>query len=74
MSDELQAVVDKLVASQFADLKGSWANLHLHLSEKVLNELLAAGIASRKKDNPWIALIDSAHVRGAVNVEVKLTV
>jgi hypothetical protein len=74
MDAQLQALLDNLVKSQFADLKGSWANLHLILSEKVVNEFLAKALATQKKDYPWLGMVNAAHIKGSIVVEIKLQV
>ena len=74
MDKELKAFVDNMVKTQFADLKGSWANLHLQIPEKLLNELLATALSAQKENNPWLALVTAAHVKGSVSVEIKVNV
>ncbi len=74
MDEQLKLFVENLVKTQFADLKGSWANLHLQIPEKILNEALALAVNSQKGANPWVALVSAAHVKGTVSVEIKLNV
>jgi hypothetical protein len=74
MDDQLKVFFDNLVRSQFSDLKGSWANLHLQVPEKLLNELLTLTLNSQKAANPWLALVSAAHAKGTVALEIKLTV
>lgn len=74
MDDQMKLFFENLAKSQFADLKGSWANLHLQIPEKVLNELLALTIKSQKDAIPWLALVNATNVKGTLSVEIKLTV
>jgi hypothetical protein len=74
METQLQSLLDRLVKSQFTDLKGSWANLRLELSETVVNELLANVLATQKKQYPLLGLVSTARVKGTVVLEVKLEV
>jgi len=73
MDARVQAFVDKLTSTQFADLKGSWANMHLELSEKLLNEVLGIvmGNPSLKKNYPMLALLNAAQVKGSLSVDLK---
>lgn len=74
MNEQMQAFLNNLIKTQFADLKGSWANLQLQLSEKALNELLALALASQKEANPWLRLVQVAQVKGKLAIELKLTI
>lgn len=74
MDEQLKAFFESLVRSQFSDLKGSWANLHLEIPEKILNELLTVTLNSQKAANPWLALVSAARAKGTVALEIKLTV
>jgi hypothetical protein len=74
MDAQLQRLLDKLVKSQFAELKGSRADLHLQLPEKLVNEAIAMLLASQRDANPWLALVSAAQVKGSITVDLKLNV
>jgi hypothetical protein len=73
MDEQTKLFLENLMKNQFADLKGSWANLHIQIPEKVLNELLGMIIKSQKDAIPWLALVNATNVKGTVSVEVRLT-
>jgi hypothetical protein len=64
MDQQMQKFVDNLVNSQFAEMKGSCANLHLELPEKLLNEAAKALTADKGPNaNRWLALVQSIKVK-----------
>ena len=74
MDPQVKAFIEKLTNNQFAELKGSWCNLHLEFTEKLLNEAAAMAIAmpSLKKDYPMLALINAVQVKGKLTMDVKI--
>ena len=74
MEAQLQSFLDSLIKSQFTDLKDSWANLHLEISETVANELLATVLATQNKSYPLLGMVSAAHVKGPIILDVKLQV
>jgi hypothetical protein len=74
MDPQVQAFLDRLVQSRFADLKGSSAQLSLQVPEELLNELLGLAVNSQKATIPWIGLVRKAAVKGGVQVAVELRV
>ena len=73
MDAQIQTFLDNLMKSQFADLKGSWGNFHLELSEKVLNDL-GKLLLTQKGVIPYLALVNAVQVKGAVSVDLKLNI
>ena len=74
MDAQLQSLLDNLVKTQFADLKGSWANFHLEVPEKVLNDIVNEVLVAQKKNYPLLGLVKFTHVKGSIVLEVKLGV
>jgi hypothetical protein len=74
MEEHLRKLLDELVKTRFAELKGSWANLHLEIPENVLNDLVGNLLVTQQKDHPLLALVSTAKIKGAITVDVKLTV
>jgi hypothetical protein len=74
MDEHTRAFLDRLIRSNFAEFKGSSAELHLQIPETILNDLLQTALESRKAAHPWLALVDSARVEGTVRIDVKLAV
>ena len=72
MNLELQSLLDKLNKSQFAELKGSRANLHLECSEKFFNEALTVALPWLKITYPAASAVKSTHVEGSVSVDLKI--
>jgi hypothetical protein len=72
MNPELQSLLDKLKKSQFAELKGSRANLHLECSGKFFNEALAVALPWLKSTYPVASAVKSTHVKGSVSVDLKI--
>ena len=74
MEAQLRALLDNLFKSQFTDLKDSWANLHLEISEEVVNELLPTVLATQQQNYPLLGMVNTARVKGPIILEVKLHV
>jgi hypothetical protein len=74
MDAQLRSLLDHFVGTQFAELNGSSANLHLQIPEKVLNELLAELLAAQKKNYPLLGMVKVAHVIGPVTLEIEVDV
>lgn len=73
MDPHLQKFVNNLVNSQFAEMKGSSADLHLELPETLLNEAAKALTADKGPNaNRWLALVQSIRVKGSISVDLKL--
>jgi hypothetical protein len=72
MNPELQSLLDKLKKSQFAELKGSRAKLHLNCSEGFFNEALTLALPWLKRTSPAASAVKSAHVKGSVGVDLKI--
>jgi hypothetical protein len=72
MEPQLQSFLDNLIKSQLTDLKDSWANLHLEISEKVVNEVLAKMLATQRQTYPLLDKVSAAQVKGSIIVELKL--
>jgi hypothetical protein len=73
MDQQMQQFLDDLVNSQFVEMRGSWANLHLELPEKLLNEAAKALTANKGPNaNKWLAMVQSANVKGSISVDLKL--
>lgn len=74
METQFEKVLSGLIRSQFADLAGSTAALNLRLPEKLLNDVIAAALASQRANYPWLALVKSVHVKGSLELEVRADV
>lgn len=74
MEEHLRSLLDNLLRTKFADLNGSWANLHLEIPEKVLNELVGNLLLTQKKAHPVLDLVSAAQVKGTITLDVKLAV
>ena len=74
MNEQVRHILDGLIKTNFANLKGSSAHLHFQIPEEILNEILALMLKSQKETNPWLTLINAAHVKGAVSVDIKMNV
>jgi hypothetical protein len=74
MEEQLRTLLDDLVRTQFAELSGSWANLHLEIPEKMLNEVVNNLLVAQRKDVPLLRLVSEAQVKGSLTLDVKLSV
>jgi hypothetical protein len=72
MNPELQSLLDKLNKSQFAELKGSSANLHLELSEELINEAITVALPWLQTIYPVASAVKSTNVKGSVSVDLKI--
>ncbi len=69
MSPAMQEFVDKLVRTQFADLKGSYAEMSLQLSENLLNEMMSLALSSQQESNPLLSLVKTAKINGSLTAQ-----
>lgn len=69
---ELQSLFDKLYRSQFADLKGSRADVHLECSEQFFQEVLTIALPWLKSTYPAASVVKSAHVKGSASIDLKI--
>lgn len=74
MDDTTKQFINHLIQTNFADLKGSSAELHLEIGEQILNELVEMAKKSQEKAHPWLAFVTMAEVKGSVRLDVKLNV
>jgi hypothetical protein len=72
MNPELQSLLGKLNASQFAELKGSSASFHLECSETFLNGALTAALPWLKSIFPAASAVESTQIKGSVSVDLKI--
>jgi len=70
--EKVQAFLDKLTATRFADLKGSWAKIHLELSEKVLNDVLDVVVANPSL-HPMLGLVKAAKAMGSFKIDLEMS-
>jgi hypothetical protein len=69
---ELRSLLGKLNKSQYAELKGSSANLHLECSEKFFSGALTAALPLLNSICAAASAVTSTEFKGSVNVDLKI--